>query len=486
MQTGYCEAKEKSQMRTSTAVITEKNRQSAMEQLEGFLNQRRATTKAVSDLAEFERKLHTLVAAVECEAVGEELAKFDIDVPEIKIAGRSYKQVLRSPETYLCLGGEVQVERSLYRAERDERAISAMELQAGVVEGLWTPLAAEVGAWTVAHITPREGEELFERIGGMQPSRSSLDRLVRAVGQHWEADRKKFELAIGSDEEVPPQAVSCAVSLDGVMIPLRDGERVEKREQTKAAGKRTRGPAGYAEASCGTVSFYDRAGDLISTVRMARMPESKKATLKEMLSKEVEAITEQRPDLKFVALADGAKDNWKYLDKLLPDAEKMLDFYHSAEHLKTALNAAYGEGSSKSAAQFEKLRHILRYESNGVESVIRSLIHLRDSFPRRHTLARELAYFRKNRKRMRYAEMADAGLPIGSGIVEAACKTLVTERLKRSGMRWREDGGQAVLTLRSLIQSDRFDRGWKLLLNSYTAKVSLPNNVLSIAKRASI
>jgi len=455
-----------------------------MEQLEEFLNQRRATTKAVSDLAEFERKLHTLVAAVECEAVGEELTKFDIDVPEIKIEGRSYKQVLRSGETYLCLGGEIRVERSLYRAERDQRAISAMELRAGIVEGYWTPLAAEIGAWTIAHMTPREVEELFKRIGGMRPGRSSLDRLVRGVGRRWEKDRQKLEEAVGKEEEVPEQAVSAAVSLDGVMIPLRDGERTEKRELSKAEGKRSRGPAGYGEAGCGTVSFYDREGELISTIRFARMPESGKKTLKQMLEKEVKAIKEERPDLLFVSLADGAKDNWTFLDKLLPESEKALDFCHSADHLKDALDAAYGEGSSKSASQFEKLRHKLRYDSNGAESVIRALIHLRERFPRRRIIVRELAFFRRNRKRKRmsYAEMAERGLPIGSGIVEAACKTLVTQRLKCSGMRWREDGGQAVLTLRSLIQSDRFDRGWKLLLNSYKAEVSLPKNVLPLTR----
>lgn len=477
-------------MRTPAAVISKINQQSAIEQLQNFINQRRVATKAVTDLGEFERQIHKLVVAVECEAIAEELSKFDLNVPEIKIEGRIYKQVLRSGETYLCVGGEVRVERSLYRAESGERAISAMELQAGIVEGLWAPLAAEIGAWTVAHLTPREGAELFERIGGMQPSRSSLDRLVRSVGKQWEADRKKLELTVGKSEQVPKEAVSCAVSLDGVMIPLKDGQRSQKRDEAKVDGKRTRGPAGYGEAGCGTVSFYDREGELISTVRFARMPESKKATLKEMITREFQTVQKQRPDLKFVALADGAKDNWKYLDKLLPDAAKVLDFYHSAEHLHTALNAAYGEGSSKSASQFEKLRHILRHDYNGVESVIRSLIHLRDSFPRRRVIARELTYFRKNRHRMRYVEMAEALLPIGSGIVEAACKTLVAQRMKQSGMRWREDGGQAILTLRSLIQSDRFDRGWKLLLNSYKAKVALPNNVLSISnspmKKASI
>ena len=262
---------------------------------------------------------------------------------------------------------------------------------------------------------------------------------------------------------------------------MRDGERSEKRADQKAAGKQESGPAGYGEASCGTLSFYDREGELISTVRMARMPESGKVTLKQMLTREVEIVKKQRPDLRLVGLADGAKDNWTYLDSLLPTAEKILDFYHSAEHLKAALDKAYGEASKNASSQFEKLRHKLRHQDNGVDSVIRALIHLRDRFPRRKVIARELAFFRRNRNRMRYKQMADSGLPIGSGIVEAACKTLVTQRLKRSGMRWRNPGGQAVLSLRSLIQSDRFDIAWSLLLLSYKATISLPTNVLSFA-----
>ena len=77
------------------------------------------------------------------------------------------------------------------------------------------------------------------------------------------------------------------------------------------------------------------------------------------------------------------------------------------------------------------------------------------------------------------------GLPIGSGVVEAACKTLVTERLKRSGMRWGPRGGQAILTLRSLVQSRRFDHAWTLLAHSYRTPVSCPDNVVPL-RRANI
>ena len=128
----------------------------------------------------------------------------------------------------------------------------------------------------------------------------------------------------------------------------------------------------------------------------------------------------------------------------LPDGEEVIDFYHAAGHLDTALAAAYGDTHPKRRAQFEKQRHVLLEDYKGVEKVIRSLVHLRDTYPRRKKIARELKYFRRNRHRMRYAALKEQGLPIGSGVTEAACKTLATQRMKRSGMRWGEQGDQAI------------------------------------------
>ena len=110
--------------------------------------------------------------------------------------------------------------------------------------------------------------------------------------------------------------------------------------------------------------------------------------------------------------------------------------------------------------------------------MIRTLVYLRDKPPRRQKLASELGYFRGNRARMQYATAKARQLPIGSGVVEAACKTLVTQRMKRSGMRWRHAGGQAILTLRGLVQSNRFDHGWRLLAQCYRAHVAVPDNMV--------
>src|SRR5450432_3022091 len=83
--------------------------------------------------------------------------------------------------------------------------------------------------------------------------------------------------------------------------------------------------------------------------------------------------------------------------------------------------------------------------------------------PRKEVVTRELGYFRKHKKRMNYAELKAQGFMIGSGVVEAACKTLVTQRLKQSGMRWSVHGAQAILTPRGWDQSERFDKAWALV-----------------------
>jgi len=470
----------------ASAPGSSRTRRDAFQQLQEFIALRRSNPKPVADLDQFERELHARVLAVARDEMSAELAKLDIDQPIVKIAGVVHRRVLRAEQTYWGLAGTFRVERSLYSTREGDPAACPMELRAGIVDGRWTPWAAEVAAWTVTHMTPQDAENLFARMGGLSPSKSSLDRLPKELSERWEAGREDWEESLRSRETVAKEAVAVAVSLDGVLLPMKDGERARKREGAREAGKRTKGPAGYCEAGCATLSFYDKQGDRLSTILIGRMPEYKKATLKEMLTAELTHVLDQRPDLKLVKLADGARDNWDYLSNDLPHGADVIDFYHAAEHLHVALTEAYGETSPKRRAQFEKLRRVLRDDPDGADKVVRALRYLRDQHPRKKKIQAELTYFRRNRDRMEYAATAAANLPIGSGVVEAACKTLVTQRMKRSGMRWLPDGGQAILTLRSLVQSNRFDRGWALLVSTYKARVTAPDNVLDFSSRGRV
>ena len=436
----------------------------------------------VSDFERTERDIHALFVEAEREVLGETLAGLDVTVACIEIEGRRHRRVLDSAKTYTTAVGPVTVTRSLYRCGTDQ-AVVPMELRAGIVGGHWTPLAARQASYVVAQVTPQEGESLLRELGNMRPSKSSLDRLPKALSERWEARREQFEASLNASFSVPAAAVTVALSLDGVMVPMKDGQRAAKRMCSRRDGKQTRGPAGYREASCATLTFYDSEGERLETLRMARMPESKKVTLKSMLSAQVKAVLGQRPALKVVKVADGARDNWTYLDKLLPEGTSVVDFFHAVEHLSSALDAAYGQSSPKGQAQFSKLRHVLLEDDAGVEKVIRALVHLRTKHPRKARIGEVLGYFRRNRHRMRYAATKAQALPIGSGVVEAACKTLATQRLKRSGMRWRHAGGQAILTLRALIQSAQFELAWKLLSSTYRVDVNIADNVLTFPQQ---
>jgi hypothetical protein len=448
----------------------------AFKSLREFVLESGERQKGEADMEEFERELHRLMSALEAELVGRHLAGYDLNADEVRFQGQLFRRKDKYKKEYCGLAGTFEIERTLYVPRSSGgKAICPLELRAGIVEGTWTPVAARVMVRAVASTTPKEAAELFEEIGGMKPSTSSLDRLPKQVSETWEEQREVFEDELRSLDPVPREAVSVAVSLDGVHVPMKDGKRAEKRSQED---KRPQGPAGCREVGCGTVSLYDAEGERLSTVRFGRMPETKKVTLKGQLEAELESIFGARPDLILVSLADGFADNWEFLSKLSSRFGKgkkneAIDLFHVLEKVKTALDAYHGDCTPESKAAFEQCRVWLRETKDGAERVIRALRHRRRRVrgAKKTTISGVIKYLAKRKSRLRYKRLLDRNLPVGSGVVEAACKTLASERLKRSGMSWLEDGGQAILTLRSLIQSGRWQIGWGLLAGQYKHEV---------------
>ena len=430
------------------------------------------------DFNKFERELGARLREVGREILQDELAKADVDAEAVLIDGTEHRRALRATETYMTTSGPVTVARTLYRDHSDpgSKTVAALEARVGVM-GFWTPEAAKQATWVVSQMTPALAEELFERVGTMAPSKSSLDRLPKDLSARWEPDRKHFEAALREVTPIPDNAASIAISIDGVLAPMKDGGAVEVRERAAADGRTSKGPAGYREIGCATISFCDEDGEMISAIRMARMPEHKKASLKASLLAEFQSIWERRPDLRVIKIADAAADNWDFLGKL-PLGEELVDFWHAAEHLGQAIAAAYGDGTLKTRHRFAELRDTLLEVDDGVERVIRSLDYLKREHPRVTAIAQALQYFRRHRKRMQYARIQAMGLPVGSGPVEAACKTLVAQRMKQSGMRWGRDGGQAILTTRGWSQSERFDQAWALVAATYQVQVTTLDNVI--------
>jgi hypothetical protein len=416
----------------------------------------------------------------------EELARYDVKAEQIEVSGIAYRQALTSTETYGSAAGPLTVERHLYRpAGRGSKSICPLELRAGIIGGYWTPRAARQGAFAMAHLTPGDSEALFAELGGMRPSRPSLDRLPKVLSAHWEDHRQEWEAVLRAGETIPESAVVIAISVDGVTIRMKNEAPQAKRDQP---GKHASGPAGQREAGCGTVVLYDAEGERLQTVRYGRMPEKGKAALQQQLETEARSTLTLRPGLKRVLLADGAEPNWSLLSEMdqacgpAPQPSvAIVDFYHACDHLKEGCDAAWGESTPRSKAEFERLKILLKEDDAGADRIIRMLKYHRGRAQglRRKRLETQLTYFRNQQPRMHYAQYLRDSLPIASGVMEASCKTLVTQRMKQSGMAWSRTGGQAILTLRSIIQSNRWQSAWELLRTDFckTIQTCLPQNI---------
>ncbi len=448
----------------------------SFENLEGLLAARRVegSPEAMMTFEAFEVELGHAVRSVENELKAADLARYDVDADAVMVDGQEWRQCLANqPKTYLSASGPITVSRHLYRPAGGGKSICPLELRAGIIGGLHTPVLARQVAFLMGHMTSDETSQVFIELGISGPSSSTCDRLPKRLSPIWETHRVAWEGALREQEWVAAEAAVVGVSLDGVMVPDKDSQREAKakREAAQAAGlsKSLSGPAGYREVGCGTITLYDDEANRLDTVRYGRAPEYKKQTLTEQLDAELESILAVRPDLEVVAIADGAEENWRYFDRpLYADATRIVDHGHASEHLRAAMTAYYGDKSVEGRAEYARLRIILRDQPGGVGEVIKELGHLSRKLggsrrkARRKRLHSELTYFTNQRDRMDYADYQTRGLPIGSGVVEAACKTLATQRLKRSGMSWR-DGKQAILTIRSLQQSQRWSAAWTLL-----------------------
>jgi hypothetical protein len=162
-----------------------------------------------------------------------------------------------------------------------------------------------------------------------------------------------------------------------------------------------------------------------------------------------------------VFLGDGAAWVWELARVNFPMAVFILDFFHAAEHLEWLAEALFGEKTDASKTQWEQWAKVLKEQPDGLEMVLREA---RQALPRRgqrrEAALKQIAYFESNTHKMRYAEYLARGLFIGSGVIEAGCKTVIGLRLKQSGMFWGVAGAQNVLDIRTLLENRQFGLFW--------------------------
>ena len=160
-----------------------------------------------------------------------------------------------------------------------------------------------------------------------------------------------------------------------------------------------------------------------------------------------------------VVLGDGAPWIWNLADLHFPEAIQIVDFYHAAEHLGELARALYPEDEKKRKSWYKRMRRKLK--KGKVAAIVKELRDLKFRGKKKESADKTACYLEKNQERMRYDEFRRQGLFIGSGVVEAGCKSVIGKRLKQSGMHWSVRGANSIIALRCCIESGRFEDYWE-------------------------
>lgn len=392
------------------------------------------------------------------------------DLFELDDLGYRFKQV--STKDWLTPFGVVQVERRYFQRDVGGDGVSPIDLRCGMRGRYMTPDVEEAVAFASSNLSPTFTRALFAKVLPQAPSEKAIRRTIGEIGQWADEAREEVEERIAREAPLPEGDI-LVVSVDGVTVPLREpGCKTGRPAERPGVREGNITPTAWREAGVGTVSIYepgDGAEELplrVATKYFARMPETGMTTLFGELGETVFELQQERNFREVVVVCDGKPALWTTIenDPLYGNATQVLDFFHAVEHLSRAAEAIFGKKEEAASRWHAKYRARLLEDPHGLESLLRSMRRyskgLREGSERRQLVERVIRYYDRNRERMRYAEFRSRGLPIGSGVVEAACKCIVNSRLKRSGMRWTRDGGQDVLNLRVRVQSGEWDAFW--------------------------
>jgi hypothetical protein len=456
------------------------------------------------NLLKLEREIQERLNAVGREMVAEAMGRADTTAPEVEIDGQRWGNQRRQKATYQSGFGAVEVERSIYQKAGRGRVAIPMDLRLGIVEGAYTPRVARILTRAIAVMTEEEAAGLLAEVGTAALSQATLSRIPRIIAARYELHREVIEPALRARDVIPETTVTLQVALDGVMVP-QDGEEARPRgrktdspdpprhEQRYGvvgapgprAEDRTMGRA-WHEASVATLAFFDAEGTRLKTTYIARMPEPHKATTVDMLEKELHAVLRERPGADIAFASDGAAPQWGALEAMktrLPDTftgrtMMLVDAFHVAEYVTTAANAIEGTDSPDARVLAATWRETIKEKDGGADTVLRSMrAHLASvqAATRRKELETAIGYIdnQNDAGRLEYAEARRRHYPIGTGVTEAAAKTIVGTRMKRAGARFSQHGGQTVMTFRAALLSHRFEALHQELHATYTRTVTI-------------
>ena len=373
-------------------------------------------------------------------ATGEMLQRFDTDGSPIVVGDTQLTSMGRVLKEYQTPYGVAPVERHIYQSSRGGKTYCPPDRNARIV-GRCTPRFAKMVSHQYAEFgSSRVIEDLREN-HGRTVARSFVQDVADAVAAVAMIRQEDWDYTLPKVEE-PISTI--AVGMDGTCLLMCED--------------------GWRETMVGTIGLYDPDGERQHTIYLAATPEYGQATSLDRLEREIGRVKAAFPQARYVGLADGAKGNWEFLSRHTDI--QVIDFWHAAESLSDAADALFARERGAKRPWLESSCHRLKHEPRAARQLVRDLRRLaaeKGVAADQPEVEAAITYFTHQSRagRMDDAPLVESYIPIGSGVTEAACQVLVKQRLCGSGMKWKEPGAAAVLSVRCLTYTTgRWSQFW--------------------------
>lgn len=366
-------------------------------------------------------------------------------------------------KTLRSILGEVPFARSLFVCESCGAARFPADEELGIENTAFTPGAQRMMSKAASRSTFAQAAEDLALYAGLRVTAKTVERCAEGIGReigewmrHRDAQLLRETRVCDTPAAADPGAGVLYVEYDGTGVPIRRAELAGRKGKQKDGSARTR------EAKLGCVftqTTFDEEGrpvrDPASTTYVGAI-ESSDAFGKRIFAEALRRGLYRHP--KVVLLTDGAHYNKSIAQTHFPGAIHIIDLYHASGHVHDlAVLLAPEKARDALETQWKDL-----LDAGDVEGLIQAAEgRLPRAGTRRKDALREIQYFRTYAESMRYGEFRAKGYFIGSGVIEAGCKTVIAARLKASGMFWSENGANAIIALRCCVCSGRFEQFWE-------------------------
>jgi hypothetical protein len=343
-------------------------------------------------------------------------------------------------KTYYSCMGEINISRSYYQNQNG--GYFPIEEEYPFLKDEFLPDLKELSCYASMMEPYEVASRMLDRIGGIQISSSSLQKITKTVGDKL-VEKEDDALKEENNYEKPEKNIDLLVSsFDGAFIKTKNDWKEVKTGVVYEvkAGKDNKQHA-INKSYISRIENYKDFGRRIYEESCRRNYFNAKQT---------------------VVIGDGGKWIWKISKQYYPKSIEIVDWYHASEHIWDIVECMYGSRINEEGKKVEEKCEDFLY--NGLIFEMENLIKekmqelkIKQNSGRYKKIIKGIKYFNNNEQRMKYSDFEKRGFPIGSGVIEGACKHIVQLRMKKNGMKWSISGAHCVLQLRCQHFSDRWN-----------------------------